>query len=45
MNEQHPVMRYLRDQQESMIALVRDLVRIESPSTDPASQAAILARL
>lgn len=38
-------MRYLRDQQESMIALVRDLVRIESPSTDPASQAAILARL
>ena len=38
-------MRYLRDQQESMIALVRDLVRIESPSTDPASQSAILARL
>jgi glutamate carboxypeptidase len=38
-------MRYLHDQRESLIELVSELVRIESPSTDAASQAAILARL
>jgi len=39
------ILDYLRDQQDAMIALVQDLVLIESPSTDPASQDAILARL
>jgi len=45
MSGEHPVMRYLRAQQDDMIELVKDLVAIETPSTDPASQAAILARL
>ena len=38
-------MRYLHDQRESLLELVSELVLIESPSTEPASQAAILARL
>jgi glutamate carboxypeptidase len=45
MSGQHPVMNYLRAQQDDMIELVKDLVSMETPSTDPASQAAILARL
>ncbi len=45
MNHQHPVMRYLHDQREGLIELVSELVLIESPSTEAASQAAILARL
>ena len=36
---------FLREQHEAMIALVKDLVLIESPSTESTSQAAILARL
>jgi len=39
------VLDYLRQQQGAMIALLEDLVLIESPSTDPGSQGAILARL
>jgi glutamate carboxypeptidase len=38
-------MRYLQGQRESLIELVSELVLIESPSTEAASQAAILARL
>jgi glutamate carboxypeptidase len=45
MNDRHPVMQYLAGQQDAMIELVRDLVLIESPSTERDSQAAILARL
>jgi glutamate carboxypeptidase len=45
MSGEHPVMNYLRTQQDDMIELVKDLVAMETPSTDPASQAAILARL
>ena len=45
MSGDHPVLNYLRAQQDEMIELVKDLVAMETPSTDPASQAAILARL
>jgi len=45
MNHQHPILSYLHDQRESLIELVSELVLIESPSTEPASQAAILERL
>lgn len=45
MNDLHPVLRYLHDQRESMIELVSELVLIESPSTEAASQDAILACL
>jgi len=45
MNRQHPILRYLHDQRERLVELVSELVLIESPSTEPASQAAILARL
>ena len=39
------VLDYLQQQQDNMIALLKDLVLIESPSTEPDSQAAILQRL
>lgn len=39
------VLGYLRDHHDAMIDLVKDLVLIETPSTAPGSQAAILARL
>jgi glutamate carboxypeptidase len=45
MTTQNDVLDYLRDQQGAMLALVQDLASIESPSTDPASQGPILARL
>ena len=45
MNNPHSVMNYLRDQQDAMIDLVKDLVLMETPSTEPDSQAPILARL
>ena len=45
MRTPHPVLSYLRDQRESLIELVSELVLIESPSTDASSQAPILARL
>jgi len=41
----HAVLDYLRGQQESMTDLLRDLVLMESPSTDPASQTPIRERL
>ena len=39
------VLDYLRQQQDNMIVLLKDLVLIESPSTEPDSQGAILERL
>jgi glutamate carboxypeptidase len=45
MTAQNDILDYLRDQQGAMLALVQDLASIESPSTDPASQGPILARL
>jgi glutamate carboxypeptidase len=41
----HAVLDYLRGQQESMTGLLRDLVLMETPSTEPASQAPIRERL
>ncbi|HKJ50271.1 MAG TPA: M20 family metallopeptidase [Gammaproteobacteria bacterium] len=45
MSAGHAVLDYLRGQQESMTDLLRDLVLMESPSTDPASQTPIRERL
>ena len=45
MTEDHPVLNYLRDQQEPMLDLLRELVLMETPSTEAASQAPILERL
>ncbi len=45
MNVQGELLEYLHDQQDAMVALVKDLVLIETPSTEAASQAAILAYL
>ena len=41
----HDVLAYLRKEQEPMTALLEDLVRMETPSTDAASQAPIRRRL
>ena len=45
MGAHHEVLDYLQQQQDAMIALLKDLVLIESPSTEPDSQGAILERL
>jgi glutamate carboxypeptidase len=45
MGAHHEVLDYLQQQQDAMVALLKDLVLIESPSTEPDSQGAILARL
>lgn len=45
MFDSQAVLAHLRAQQDSMTALLGDLVRMETPSTDAASQAPILARL
>lgn len=45
MSAGHAVLDYLRGQQESMTGLLRDLVLMETPSTEPASQAPIRERL
>jgi glutamate carboxypeptidase len=44
-SDQHEVLTHLLSQQDSMIGLLRDLVLMETPSTDPASQAQIRNRL
>ena len=45
MDTHREILDYLQQQQDAMIALLKDLVLIESPSTEPGSQDAILARL
>jgi glutamate carboxypeptidase len=45
MTDEHQVLSYLRDQQAPMIDLLKDLVLMETPSTDARSQAQIQARL
>lgn len=45
MSIQHEVLNHLRSQQESMTALLKELVLMETPSTDAGSQAQIHQRL
>jgi len=45
MSNSHEVLMHLRAEQNSMTALLSDLVLMETPSTDRASQAQILDRL
>ncbi|MDH3762207.1 MAG: M20 family metallopeptidase [Gammaproteobacteria bacterium] len=45
MDDKKEVLSHLRGQQDSMTALLKDLVLMETPSTDAASQAPILQRL
>ncbi|MDH3387083.1 MAG: M20 family metallopeptidase [Gammaproteobacteria bacterium] len=45
MSDNSEVLKHLRAEQESMTSLLSDLVLMETPSTDPASQAQILDRL
>ena len=45
MGENLKVLDYLREQQDEMTSLLKELVLMETPSTDPASQAPILDRL
>ncbi|MGB5707041.1 MAG: M20/M25/M40 family metallo-hydrolase, partial [Arenicellales bacterium] len=45
MDSSKAVLEYLKSQQALMTELLKDLVRMESPSTDPASQTQIRARL
>ncbi len=45
MGDKQKVLEFLREQQDSMTELLKDLVLMETPSTDAASQAPILDRL
>lgn len=45
MGEKQEVLAHLRTQQDSMTALLKDLVLMETPSTEPAAQAQIRERL
>jgi glutamate carboxypeptidase len=45
MSDNHAILNYLQAQQEPMTGLLKDLVLMETPSTDPDSQAQIRQRL